>query len=221
MNYKGASILNILIPSILLFILMIVALASHTLVLAQSILTIIVVFAALAVYILLWALMKPDLYSRNAGYIIGLLFILNISQKTFITTQMDTPNWVFTTIMMVIIFITFGVISWYKTKQTNSIFAGIKSSFVSALLGTVIALCFGFLINSLFSEKMLYILQDNSGFKNYKNPKAYIFFHAFDNAFTHVIMGPFFSLVFGSLGALTARLMYKMKQEKNLDHPSL
>ena len=102
--------------------------------------------------------------------------------------------------------------------HTQNFLKGIKSSFISALLGTVIALCFGFLINYLFAAKMIDILQFDPGFKEYNNPKAFTFFNAFDNASNHVIIAPVVSLIMGALGGCTALLILyfrKLKIKKN------
>jgi ABC-type sulfate transport system permease component len=100
---------------------------------------------------------------------------VNISIEDFINWQTKTSILASTLTMMFITFISFSIISAIKTSQTNNILKGIKSSFISALLGTLIALCFGFLINYLFPDKMVAILRNDPGFNEYTNPNAFTF----------------------------------------------
>ena len=80
---------------------------------------------------------------------------------------------------------------------------------MSALLGTIIALDFGFLINFVFSERMIYTLKGYPGYNDFNNPKAFSIYNAFDNASNHVIMAPIISIIMGLLGGLSVLIILK------------
>ncbi len=205
------SIFNILLPIFLLNVLMIIALINFPVIIENSKENVIVVFAAIIIYIFLWILLKPDKYSKNGGLLIGLLFIINISVEDFINWQTKTFNLISTLSMMFLIFISFSIISVMRTLHTHNIIKGIKSSFVSALLGTTIALCFGFSIIYLFPQRMAFILKNDPGFKDYNSPISFAFLNAFDNASNHVIAAPIISIIMGALGGVIALLILRRR----------
>jgi len=174
--------------------------------------TVIIDFVAVIIYILLWMYVKPDRFSVNGGLIIGLLFIINISIEEFISWQTKTGSLISTVIMMFLIFISFSFISAIKTIKTESFISGLKSSFASALLGTTIALCFGFLINYIFPERMVLVLKGYPGYTDFSNPRAFTFFNAFDNASNHVIIAPIISILMGSLGGGIVLTILKLRK---------
>jgi len=193
---------------------MTIALINYPVIFDKAKEAVVIVFAAIVVYVLIWTFIKPDNFSKNGGLWIGFLFIVNISTEDFINWQTKTSTLVSTLTMMFIIFISFSIISAIKTSRTKIILKGIKSSFISALLGTLIALCFGFLINYLFPDKMVSILKNDPGFNEYSNPKAFTFFNAFDNASNHVIIAPIVSIIMGALGGAIALLILRLKKRK-------
>jgi len=212
MENKRVYISNILVPAILLIGLTITSLLDYPVILDKSKWTIFIVFAAILGYIVFWIFLKPDRYSKNGGLLIGLLFIVNISIEEFINWQTKNSTLVSTLIMMFLIFITFSFISGIKTLKTGNIINGLKSSLISALLGTIIALCFGFLINCVFAERMIFILKGYPGYNEFVNPKAFIFYNAFDNASSHVIIAPIISIIMGLLGGLIALFILKLRK---------
>ncbi len=215
MQKKRVTIFTILLPAFLLAILMTVALINYPVIFEKAKETVVIVFVAMVVYVLVWAFIKPDNFSKNGGLLIGSLFIVNISMEEFINWQTHTSMLISTLTMMFLIFISFSIISALKTVQTQNIFKGIKSSFVSALLGTIIALCFGFLIDYLFSDRMISVLKNYPGYNDYSNPKAFTFFNSFDNASNHVIIAPIVSLIMGSLGGAIALISIRVKKRKH------
>ena len=163
MENKSVNIFNILLPIFLLVALMTTALINYPIIFDKAKETVVIVFVAIAVYIVIWTFIKPDSFSKNGGLWIGFLFVVNISIEEFINWQTKTSTLVSTLTMMFLIFISFAIISALKTLQTQNILKGIKSSFISALLGTIIALCFGFLIDYLFSDRMVSVLKNYPG----------------------------------------------------------
>lgn len=211
MEYRS-SIVNILLPMFLLVILMTVALINYPVIFYKAKLSVIIVLIALVMYPVLWQLLKTDNFSRNGGLLVGGLFIINITVEDFINWQTKTGRLGSTLTMMIAIFISFALISAIKTFRTRNILMGLKSSFASALSGTVIALCFGFLICYLFQNKMTNILRGDRGYSEYSNPKAFIFFNAFDNASAHVIIAPVVSLLMGALGGGIALIILRFNK---------
>lgn len=205
----------VLIPLFLLVILMTVALINYPVIFDKATSTVIIVFIALVIYLVLWHLIKTDNFSRNGGWLIGVLFMINITLEDFIIWQTKTGRLGSTLAMMIAIFISFAVISTLKTFRTRNILMGLKSSFANALLGTLIALCYGFLICYLFQDKMIDILRGDLGYSDYRNPKVFTFFNAFDNASSHVIIAPFVSLIMGALGGAIALITLRYKKSIN------
>jgi len=214
MGNKRVNIFYIVAPIILLMATMIVSLIDYPSVFEKSKWTVITVFAAVIIYIILWIYLTPDRFSVNGGFIIGLLFIISISIEEFISWQSKTGSLVSTLTMMFLIFISFSIISAIKTIKTESFKSGLKSSFVSALLGTIIALSFGFLINYLFPERMVLVLKGYPGYTDFSNPRAFTFFNAFDNASNHVIIAPIISIIMGSIGGWTALTILKLRTRR-------
>ena len=103
-----------------------------------------------------------------------------------------------------------------KTLKTENIMNGLKSSLISALLGTVIALCFGFLINFIFSERMIVTLKGYPGYNDFNNPKAFSFYNAFDSASNHVLIAPIISLIMGLLGGLTVLIILRLRKRRQI-----
>ena len=214
MGNKRVNIFYIVAPIILLMATMIVSLIDYPSVFEKSKWTVITVFAAVIIYIIVWIYITPDRFSVNGGFIIGLLFIINISIEEFISWQSKTGSLVSTLTMMFLIFISFSIISAIKTIKTGSFKSGLKSSFVSALLGTIIALSFGFLINYLFPERMVLVLKGYPGYTDFSNPRAFTFFNAFDNASNHVIIAPIISIIMGSIGGWAALTILKLRTSR-------
>ena len=212
MGNTKVNILNIIVPVLLLIGTMLVSLIDYPSVFEKSKLTVITVFVAAIIYVIIWIYLKPDRFSRNGGLIIGLLFIINISIEEFISWQTKTGSLISTVIMMFLIFISFSFISAIKTIKTESFISGLKSSFASALLGTTIALCFGFLINYIFPERMVLVLKGYPGYTDFSNPRAFTFFNAFDNASNHVIIAPIISILMGSLGGGIVLTILKLRK---------
>jgi len=214
MGNTKVNILNIIVPVLLLIGTMLVSLIDYPSVFEKSKLTVITVFVAAIIYVIIWIYLKPDRFSRNGGLIIGLLFIINISIEEFISWQTKIGSVISTLTMMFLIFISFSIISVIKTTNTENIKFGIKSSFVSALLGTIIALCFGFLINDLFPDRMVFVLKGYPGYADFTNPRAFTFFNAFDNASNHLIIAPIISILMGSIGGWIALNIIRLKKRR-------
>ncbi len=215
MREKISSVLNILIPTLILWALMIIALLRYPVIFDNSKSIVFTTFVSSIAYIFIWKAMKPDIYAKNAGLLIGLLFVINISIEEFIDWPTETSTLVSTLGMMFVIFVSFAVISAIKVLQTGNLFIGIKSSFQSALLGTIIALLFGFSIDYVFSERRVSILQNYPGFKEYGNAKAFTFFNSFDNASNHILIAPVIAIIMGTLGGMTSLLILKLKKRNN------
>lgn len=214
MNDKTVNILSFLLPVCLLTTLIMIALINYPIIFHKASTTVIIVFVAIIVYALLWMLISPDSFSKKGGLWIGFLFIVNISIEEFIDWQTKTSTLISTLTMMFLIFISFSIVSAVKTFKTHNILQGIKSSFASALAGTLIALCFGFLIDFVFSDRMIHALTNYPGFKDYDNPKAFTFYNSFDNASNHVIVAPVISIIMGILGGAVALIILRIKKKK-------
>jgi hypothetical protein len=213
MNDNNAVVFNIIWPELFLSALMMFALIKYPEILSHSIWICIITFAGIIIYTVIWVFIKPDKFSRNGGVFIGFLFMLNIYLEDFINWPDKTSALVSTLVMMFLIFISFSIISGIKTLKTRDIYKGIKSSFISSLLGTIIALCFGFLICYLFADRLAAILANDPGFNEFANPITFTFYNAFDNASNHILMVPIVSTIMGILGAVTILLILKLRKQ--------
>jgi len=211
MDNKKVNIFYILLPVCLLVSLMTIALINYPVIFNKAKNTVIIDFLAAFSYLLTWSFIKPDRFSKNGGLWIGFLFIVNISIEEFINWQTKALTLISTLTMMSLIFITFSVISAIKTLRTKNSLQGIRSSFISAILGTVIALCFGFLIDFIFSERRVNGLKNYPGYDTYKDPIAFTYYNSFDNASNHVIFIPIVSLIMGTLGGAIGFLILRIK----------
>jgi len=207
----GNSFIVLLLPLVLLAALTTVALINYPIIFDRAKWTIIILFAGMVVYVLVWNFLRPDSFSRNGGLLIGLLFLVNISMEEFIDWSGKNASLISTLVMMALIFGSFSIISAIRTWRTGSIVQGIESSCVSALLGTAIALAYGFLIHFLFSARMVTILKNYPGYDSFSDPKAFIFFNAFDNASNHILVAPVISVIMGAVGGGVALVIGKSK----------
>ncbi len=215
MNGDRVSALNLILPIFFLAILMTIALINYPEVFSYSILSSVITVVGIIIYAILWIFLKPNRFSRNGGLFIGLLFILNIFLEDFINWSTKTSSLISTLTMMFLIFISFSIISAITPTENYNLFKGIKSSFISALLGTIIALFFGYLICYLFPHRMVEILRNDSGFNDFTNSKAYTFYNAFDNASNHIIIVPIVSIIMGTIGAIIKLITLKIKRVKS------
>lgn len=215
MNDNKISVINLIIPISLLIILLVIALIKYPEILGYSILTSILTFVGIIIYVLLWIFLKPNRFSKNGGLFIGLLFIINIFLEDFINWPTKTSSLLSTLTMMFLIFISFSIISAITPAEKYNLYKGIKSSLISAFIGTIIALCFGFLICYLFPNRLMEILRNDSGFNDFSNSRAYIFYNAFDNASNHIIVVPIVSIIMGFIGATLKLLTLKLKEAKS------
>jgi len=216
MEHKRINIFNILLPTLLLVSLMTTALINYPVILNRAKEAVIVVFVALVIYIMLWIFLNPDIFSRNGGMWIGSLFIVNISIEEFIDWKTKTSTLISTLGMMGVIFVAFSVISFLKTIRTDNLSKGLKSVFISAILGTIIALCYGFLIDYIFRDRMVFVLKNYPGYNDYTDPVAFIFFNSFDNASNHVVVVPVVSFIMGAMGGVEALVVLKVKKSRDV-----
>ena len=212
MKSNSANIFNILVPVLLLLGLMLTALINYPVILEKAKGTVAIVFIALPLYVFLWKVVKPDNFSKNGGLWIGFLFILNISLEEFVDWQAKNSTLISTLVMMALIFISFSIISAIKTIYSGDFYKGLKSSFISAILGTIIALCFGFLIDFIFRNKMVFTLKNYPGYGEYSKPMAFVYFNSFDNAANHVIVAPTVSIFMGGIGGIGALIILKQRK---------
>ena len=209
---------NILVPIILAFLLMIISVSLHPIILTKLKWYLLLILGIILGYLPLWVIISPDSYSRNSGLLIGALFMINISMEEFFVWTFKNGNLVSTLIIMAIIFVSFSIISGVKTHETQKIIYGIKSSLISALLGTLIAINFGFAIDFIFLNKITNGLQGYPGFNTFDSPEAFTFYNSFDNALSHLIIAPLISIIMGASGGVIALgILKQQKKSQNLD----
>lgn len=153
----------------------------------------------------------------GVGLIIGGLFIIDLIIENFLdlSNQMST----FSTLgFMLLIFLFFGIAGARGTLKTGQILLGIVAGVWSALLGVLIAVCFGFMVNFLFIQRLEYILASDYARSGMHDPRAFTFFNSLDSAFSHLLEAPIIAVVLGTLGALTIKAFMIQRKHDRISH---
>src|SRR5262249_30035095 len=87
-------------------------------------------------------------------------------------------------------------------QKTTRLSLGILASLWSALLGVLIVILFGFLVNFLFLQRLEHLLFSDYLTSGMSDPQAFTFFNAFDSASSHLLEAPILASICGTLGGL-------------------
>ena len=135
------------------------------------------------------------------GLIIGAIFVVDLIVEDFIDLGQEASS--FSTLgFMALIFLCFGFAGASGTHKTSRLSLGILASLWSALLGVLIVLLFGFLLNFLFLQRLEHLLVSDYLSSGMSDPQAFTFFNAFDSASSHLIEAPILAGICGTLGVL-------------------
>jgi hypothetical protein len=179
-----------------------------------GILSLLIPVAMLLIYsvIAIWITHQPtQLRSRVLkfgtlfGLLIGTIFILDMSVENFV--ELDQQAMTVSTLgFMLLIFLVFACAGWNGTMEANQLPFGILTSVWSAMIGVVIALLFGFLINFLFTQRLELNLQFSGEFirSGSHDLETFTFWNTLDSASSHLLEAPILAIVFGMVGSLAS-----------------
>jgi hypothetical protein len=139
------------------------------------------------------------------GLLIGTIFIVNIAVENFADIGQRAIT-IFTLGFMLFIFLVFAYAGWYGTRESNQLPLGILTSIWSAMIGVVIVLLFGFLINFLFTQRLEQNLQASAEYlrSGSHDLETFTFWNTLDSASSHLFEVPIIAVVLGTLGSLVS-----------------
>ena len=137
------------------------------------------------------------------GLLVGITFIVTISVENFVDMGEQVMT-ISTLGFMLLIFLVFAYAGWYGTKESSQLSLGILTSVWSAMIGVVIALLFGLIINFLFTQRLEQNLQASAEYlqSGSHDLETFTFWNTLDSASSHLLEAPIIAVVLGTLGSL-------------------
>ena len=138
------------------------------------------------------------------GLVVGLIFIVTILVENFADISQQTMT-ASSLGFMFLIFLIFLFAGWHGTKKSNNLSWGILTSVWSAMIGVVVALIFGFIINFLFTHRMGHNLQASAEYlrSGSHDLETFTFWNTLDSAASHLLEAPIIALILGAFGSLS------------------
>ena len=137
------------------------------------------------------------------GLAIGVIFIVTISMENFVDLSQQIVT-ISTFCFMLAIFLVFAYAGWHSTKKSNRLSLGILASVWSAMIGVIIAILFGIIINLLFTQRLEQNLQASAEYlrSGSHDLETFTFWNTLDSASSHLLEVPIIAIVLGILGSL-------------------
>lgn len=156
------------------------------------------------------------------GFLIGFLFVIDIAVEYFLDmgSQMSTLS---TLGFMGLLFLLFGVVGARISQRTGRLLLGSLASVWSALLGVLIAVLFGVIVNMLFLQRLEHLLASDFLRSGMNDPTTFTFFNTLDSASSHLLEAPILAAIFGTLGALLGKSIHQFQknhEERRIPLPS-
>jgi hypothetical protein len=138
------------------------------------------------------------------GLLVGITFIVTISVENFFDIGQLVIT-ISTLGFMFFIFLVFAYAGWHGTKESSLLSLGILTSVWSAMIGVVIALLFGFIVNFLFTQRLEQNLQASAEYlqSGSHDLETFTFWNTLDSATSHLLEAPIIAVVLGTLGSLS------------------
>jgi hypothetical protein len=148
---------------------------------------------------------SPLKFGTSFGLLIGTIFIIDISVENFVDMGQQAMT-IYTLGFMLLILLVFAYVGWHGTMESHQLSFGILTSIWSAMIGVVIALLFGFLINFLFAHRLEQNLQFSGEYlrSGSHDLETFTFWNTLDSASSHLLEAPILAIVFGMLGSLAS-----------------
>jgi TRAP-type C4-dicarboxylate transport system permease small subunit len=137
------------------------------------------------------------------GLLVGITFVATILVENFVDLRGQAST-ISTLGLMLLIFFLFAYTGWHGTNKSSQLSVGIFASIWSAMIGVVIALLFGFVINFLFTQRLEQNLQASAEYlrSGSHDLETFTFWNTLDSAFSHLVEAPIIAAVLGTLGSL-------------------
>ena len=152
------------------------------------------------------------------GLVVGLIFIVTISVEDFVDIGQQAIT-ISTLGLMLLIFLVFAYAGWHGAKESSQLSIGILTSVWSAMIGVVIALLFGFMINFLFTQRLEQNLQTSAEYfrSGIHDLETFTFLNTLDSASSHLFEAPIIAAVLGALGS-SMSLGFSQLRKKFIDN---
>jgi hypothetical protein len=137
------------------------------------------------------------------GILVGITFTVTISVENFVDIGQQAIT-ISTLGFMLFIFLIFAYVGWHGTRESCQLPLGIITSVWSAMIGVVIALLFGFIINFLFTQRLEQNLQASAEYlqSGSHDLATFTFWNTLDSASSHLLEAPIIAVVLGIMGSL-------------------
>jgi hypothetical protein len=155
-------------------------------------------------------------YGTIFGLVIGLLFLINIFAENFINMSnqsMTTSTFGF----MFIMFVIFAFAGWSGAKNSGQVREGIFTSVWGAMIGALMALLFGFVINFLFTHRLEQNLQASAEYfrSGISDLETFTFYNTLDSTSSHLMEVPIIAALFGTIGSLIGIGLTRFREKNN------
>jgi hypothetical protein len=167
---------------------------------------------------------QPRLLLGNAfqsgttfGLLVGGLFIVDISAENFVDLKAP-PSTILTLGFMFIIFILFVLAGWRGARDSGEVRLGLFAAIWSAVIGVLIALIFGLVINFIFLHRLEQNLLTSAEYarSTIHDLGTFTFWNTLDSASSHLFEAPIIAAVMGALGSLISLGQNRLR--KNSSH---
>jgi len=145
------------------------------------------------------------------GFLIGFLFTIDIAVEYFLdmSSQVSTLS---TLGFMSLLFLLFGVVGARISQRTGHLLLGSLASVWSALLGVLIAVLFGVIVNLVFLQRLEHLLASDYLRSGMRDMTTFTFFNTLDSASSHLLEAPILAAIFGTLGALLGKSIIRFQK---------
>jgi hypothetical protein len=153
------------------------------------------------------------------GAIIGLIFVADISVENFVDLGGSAGS-AATLGFMLLLFVMFAVAGWRAVFDTGQAPLGIFASVGSAMIGVLIALLYGFAINTLFAQRLGQNLQGSAEYLRSGLPDlaTFTFYNTLDSAGSHLLEAPIIAAVLGTLASVLAYAVARRRANPKRDN---
>lgn len=149
------------------------------------------------------------------GLIVGVIFVIDLTVEYFV--DMGSQASALSTLgFMALIFFLFGLSGARGIQKTGQLHLGVLSGVWSAMIGVMIAVFFGFVMNFFFMQRLEHILYADYASSGMNDPRAFTFFNSLDSAFSHLLEAPILAVVFGTCGALLMKEIAFLRVQRSV-----
>jgi len=150
---------------------------------------------------------------------VGIAFIITIAVENFVTVSSQISA-ISTLGFMLLIFLFFSYAGWRGAQNSGQLGLGMFASIWSAMIGVLIALIFGFVINFLFTQRLEQTLQTSAEYfrSGSHDLETFTFWNTLDSASSHLFEAPIIAAVLGALGSFTNLGFSQLRKKHTGEH---